>query len=266
MKSKNQLTFWEHLDELRECIIKICVAFVLCSVVAFFFKEEIFAFVLAPGNKDFFTYNLIFRFSNFITNSANELSNINLINTGLAGQFVTHIKTSFQVGFLVSFPFLLFQLFKFVSPALHKKEKKYVISVSIFSCLLFGIGFALAYLIIFPFTYQFLSSYQISGNVVNLITLQSYIDNFIAISLFCGIAFEMPIFAWTLAKLDIINSEIMKEYRRHCIIAILVIAAIITPTSDVFTLALVSLPLYLLYEISIKVVHFTSPRYNKNHT
>lgn len=254
MSNKDQLTFWEHLDELRDCIIKICIAFVLCSVVAFFFKEEIFAFILAPGGVNFITYDLLSDFNIGVINTSNTAENVNLINTGLASQFVIHIKTALQVGFLLSFPFLLYQLFKFVAPALHKKEKRYAISVCICSTLLFSIGFTLAYFIIFPFTYQFLSTYQVSGNVENLISLQSYIDNFIAISLFCSIAFEMPIFAWVLAKLGVINAKIMKEYRRHSIIAILLIAAIITPTSDIFTLALVSLPLILLYEISIVIV------------
>lgn len=254
MSNKDQLTFWEHLDELRDCIIKICIAFVLCSVVAFFFKEEIFAFILAPGGVNFITYDLLSDFNIGVINTSNTAENVNLINTGLASQFVIHIKMALQAGFLISFPYLLFQLFKFISPALHKKEKKYTIMVCIFSSFLFAIGFALAYFIIFPFTYQFLSTYQVSGNVENLISLQSYIDNFIAISLFCSIAFEMPIFAWVLAKLGVINAKIMKEYRRHSIIAILLIAAIITPTSDIFTLALVSLPLILLYEISIVIV------------
>lgn len=254
MSNKDQLTFWEHLDELRDCIIKICIVFVVCSIVAFFFKEEIFAFILAPGGENFITYELISDFNTGFISSANNSGKVKLINTGLASQFVIHIKTALQAGFLISFPYLLFQLFKFISPALHKKEKKYTIMVCIFSSFLFAIGFALAYFIIFPFTYQFLSTYQVSGNVENLISLQSYIDNFIAISLFCSIAFEMPIFAWVLAKLGVINAKIMKEYRRHSIIAILLIAAIITPTSDIFTLALVSLPLILLYEISIVIV------------
>jgi len=254
MSNKDQLTFWEHLDELRECIIKICMVFVLCSVVAFFFKEEIFAFILAPGGENFITYNLLSNFNTGLITSINNSEKVKLINTGLASQFVIHVKTALQVGFLLSFPFLLYQLFKFVAPALHKKEKKYAISVCICSSVLFAMGFTLAYFIIFPFTYQFLSTYQVSGNVENLISLQSYIDNFIAISLFCSIAFEMPIFAWVLAKLGIINGKIMKEYRRYSIIAILLIAAIITPTSDIFTLALVSLPLILLYEISIGIV------------
>ncbi|MBE6328681.1 MAG: twin-arginine translocase subunit TatC [Bacteroidales bacterium] len=254
MSNKDQLTFWEHLDELRDCIIKICIVFVVCSIVAFFFKEEIFAFILAPGGENFITYELISDFNTGFISSANNSGKVKLINTGLASQFVIHIKTALQVGFLLSFPFLLYQLFKFVAPALHKKEKRYAISVCICSTLLFSIGFTLAYFIIFPFTYQFLSTYQVSGNVENLISLQSYIDNFIAISLFCSIAFEMPIFAWVLAKLGVINAKMMKEYRRHSIIAILLIAAIITPTSDIFTLALVSLPLILLYEISIVIV------------
>lgn len=256
MSNKEKLTFWEHLNELRECIIKICIVFVACSIVAFFFKEEIFAIVLAPRGENFVTYRLIENFNNLIINGTSDFNDVKLINTGLANQFIIHIKMALQVGFFLSFPYLLFQLFHFISPALHKNEKKYAISVAIFSCLLFALGFILAYFIIFPFTYQFLSNYQVSSDVENLISLQSYIDNFLAISLFCSIAFEMPVFAWLLGKLGIINANVMKEYRRHSIIVILLIAAIITPTSDVFTLALVSLPLLLLYEISIWIVRF----------
>lgn len=258
MRNKNQLTFWEHIDELRECIIRICVVFVLCSVIAFFFKEEIFSIVFAPRGKDFITYKLMVDLNELLNYSTTiKCDEIKLINTGLASQFMIHFKLAFQVGFLLSFPYLLFQSIKFVSPALHKQEKKYVISISICSCIMFALGTLLAYYIIFPFTYQFLSTYQVSELVENLISLQSYIDNFISITLFCGIAFNIPIFAWILAKFGVINAPMMKEYRRHCIITILIIAAIITPTSDIFTLALVSTPLLLLYEISIFIVSRT---------
>lgn len=262
-------TFWEHLDELRDSLIKIAVAIIVCGIIAFLFKEELFDFILAPKQDDFITYRLLDFAGSWITDSGAALDafSVHLINTGLATQFVMHMKAAMYAGTFCASPYILYVLFRFVSPALYSNEKKYTTRLVIGGYIMFLLGAALCYLLIFPLTFRFLGTYQVSEEVENLISLQSYMDTFMMMSLMMGIVFEIPILCWLLAKFGFLTAEFMRRYRRHAIVLILVIAAIITPTSDVFTLLMVALPMYLLYEASIFIVKRTSktkrsPLYN----
>jgi sec-independent protein translocase protein TatC len=156
-------------------------------------------------------------------------------------------------------PYIIYQLFRFVSPALYANERRYVVQMTFWGYLLFMLGVLLNYFLIFPLTFRFLGTYQVSALVENTITLTSYVDTLMMLSLMMGIVFEIPILSWLFARLGFLTSSFMKKYRRHAIVLILIVAAFITPTSDVFTLTLVSLPMYLLYEISISVVKRTEP-------
>ena len=175
----------------------------------------------------------------------------------LAEQFLIHMKTSIYVGVLCASPYILYLLFRFVSPALYSKEKKYVSRMVAGGYVMFMLGVALSYFLIFPLTFRFLGTYQVSTEVENMISLQSYMDTLMMMNLMMGIVFEIPILCWLLAQFGLISVEFMRRYRRHAVVIILVVAAIITPTSDVFTLLLVSLPMGLLYEISILIVKHT---------
>lgn len=266
LKEKEQTTgqtFWEHLDELRNVLIKIVVAILLCSVVAFLFKEELFCFILAPKQNDFITYRLLSLVGCLITGSTFSLDtfSVQLINTGLATQFVMHMKAALYAGILCASPYILYQLFRFVSPALYAQEKKYTTRMVTGGYLMFLSGAALCYLLIFPLTFRFLGTYQVSEEVTNLISLESYMDTLMMMTLLMGVVFEIPILCWLLAKFGFITATFMCHYRRHAIVLILVIAAIITPTSDVFTLLTVALPMYLLYEASIFIVSHTQTRF-----
>jgi sec-independent protein translocase protein TatC len=243
------VTFWDHLEELRRVLFKVVGAVMVLMVVAFCFKDELFAVVLAPQQSDFIVYRWL----------GAESFQVQLINTQLASQFITHMKVACYAGILLASPYIIYQLFRFVSPALYANERRYVVQMTFWGYLLFMLGVLLNYFLIFPLTFRFLGTYQASALVENTITLTSYVDTLMMLSLMMGIVFEIPILSWLFAKLGFLTSSFMKKYRRHAIVLILIVAAFITPTSDVFTLTLVSLPMYLLYEISISVVKRTEP-------
>lgn len=253
-------TFWEHLDELRSVLIKIVIAVLVCGVVAFLFKEELFAFILAPKHSHFITYRLLDLAGNWIpgSDSATDAFSVQLINTGLATQFVVHMKAAVYAGIFCASPYILYQLFRFVSPALYAQEKRYTTRMIAGGYIMFLLGAALCYLLIFPLTFRFLGTYQVSDEVANMITLQSYMDTMMMMILMMGIVFEIPILCWLLAKFGLITAAFMRSYRRHAVVLILAIAALITPTSDIFTLLMVGLPMWLLYEVSILIVSRTS--------
>ncbi|NDW18829.1 twin-arginine translocase subunit TatC [Dysgonomonas sp. 216] len=258
MPTKSQ-TFWEHLDELRGSLIKIVVAIIIFGVIAFFFKECLFCIVLAPKYDNFITYSVFQNISSFFVSSNGEIDSfsVQLINTGLAEQFFIHMKVAMYAGTLCVSPYILYLLFKFISPALYSNEKKYTLRVVLCGYIMFLFGVLLSYFLIFPLTFRFLGTYQVSTEVINMISLHSYIDTFMMLNIMMGLVFEIPILCWLFAKLGFLSASFMKKYRRHAITVLLIISAIITPTTDIFTLLLVAIPMYLLYEISILIVQRT---------
>lgn len=255
------LTFWEHLDELRSCIIRILVVSLLFGILAFLFKDEVFRIVFAPKSADFIVYGLFDKVSDFMNLfGGNKLSggadtvDVQLINTGLASQFVVHVKVAFYVGLLFSSPYIIYVLFRFVSPGLYTEERKYVVRLVSSGYVMFMLGTALSYFVVFPLTFRFLGTYSVSEDVENLISLESYMDTFVMLNLMMGIMFELPVICWLLSRFGLISAKFMRLYRKHAIVAILIAAAIITPTSDAFTLLIVAAPIWLLYELSIFVV------------
>lgn len=257
-KSDTQdFSFWDHLDVLRGYLIKIIVAVLAFTVLAFVFKDQLFYVILAPKDGDFVTYHLIDRLPQWVGVGANgdsSLSDATLINTELSQQFLTHIKMSLYAGLLLTFPIIIYLIFKFVSPALYTNERKNTTWALVGGYMMFMAGIAVSYFIIFPFAFRFLLNYQVSGEVHNYITLHSYTSTLTALSAIMGVMFELPVLCWLLGKIGVLSSGFMKKYRRHAIVVILTVAAIITPTGDPFTLIITSLPIYLLYELSIVVV------------
>lgn len=251
------LSFWEHLDVLRTAIIKIVTVAVMGGIVAFFFKEQLFTVILAPKEAGFITYRMLYRLSGLNTQTESPDFFVQLINTGLAEQFIIHMKTALCAGVLCASPYILYLLFRFVSPALYANERRYVVQVVGGGYAMFVTGALVSYFLIFPLTFRFLGTYQVSGDVANLITLDSYISTLVLMCLSLGIVFEIPILSWLFAKLGFLSADFMSKYRKHAIITILLVAAVITPTSDVFTLSLVALPMWMLYEVSILIVKRT---------
>ncbi len=254
MKSDKEIqSFWEHLDELRAAIIKSIVAVLVCGIAAFLFKDTLFAIIFAPNESDFIIYRLLTNLSGE-NNNLQQFAPIHLINTGLARQFIVHIKTAICAGIICASPYILYQLFRFVSPALYIDERRYAIQAVGSGYLLFAIGALLCYYLIFPLTFRFLGTYQVTSDVSNMISLDSYISTLMTMTLSIGIVFEIPILCRFFAHIGILSASFMRQYRRHALVVILILAAIITPTSDIFTLGIVSLPMWLLYEVSIIIV------------
>jgi sec-independent protein translocase protein TatC len=219
-------------------------AVVLFGIVAFLLKDELFSIVLAPRSSDFITYRLL----------GTEDFSIHLMNIGLTEQFMIHMKTAIYAGLLVASPYILYELFRFVSPGLHANERHYAVWIVGAAYLMFLIGTLVNYFVVFPFTVRFLGTYQVSPDVANMLTLQSYIDTLLGMSLVMGVVFELPVVCALMGRMGLINGQMMSTYRRHALVAILIVAAIITPTTDAFTLFVVALPIYLLYELSILIV------------
>lgn len=253
-----KISFWDHLDILRGSIVKIIAVWSVFSVMAFIFKRQLFDFVLAPGSSDFVTYRLLEVVCTRFGIDVPEPFHVGLINTGLAQQFIIHMQMALCAGVVLAAPYALYQLFGFVAPALYSNERKYATRMIVSGYLMFLAGGTLGYYVIFPMTFRFLSTYQVAPEVVNMISLESYTGTLIMMCLWMGIIFELPVLTWLCAKTGLVTSEFMSSYRRHAIVVILVVAAVITPTSDVFTLLLVSVPIWLLYEVSVIIARNTA--------
>ena len=237
-------TFWEHLDVLRGVLLRSLAVVALLAVVAFCFKETLFAVVLAPRSSDFITFRLL----------GTEPFAVSLMNTGLTEQFMIHMKVAAYAGLLFASPYIIYELFRFVSPALYRVERKRTVQVVGASVTMFLLGTLVNYFLIFPLTVRFLGTYQVSADVTNMLTLQSYMDTLIGMSLVMGVVFELPVVSWMLSRFGILDGKVMRHYRRHAVVAILAVSAIITPTADAFTMLIVALPIWLLYEVSILIV------------
>ncbi|MDE6008882.1 MAG: twin-arginine translocase subunit TatC [Muribaculaceae bacterium] len=262
-RDKTEGSFWDHLDILRTAIIKIIAVWVILSLIAFLFKQEVFDFILAPKTDSFITYRIIDSICRRFGFNPLALINIELINTGLAQQFVIHVQTAMCVGLILTAPYALYEIFKFISPGLYSSERRYTLRIIVSSYIMFLIGLGLSYFLIFPMTFQFLGAYQVADDVVNLISLDSYMATMIIMSLCMGVVCELPVLAWLLAKMGLINSSVMTRYRKHAIVIILIVAAVITPTSDIFTLLMVSVPIWILYEMSVLIVSANSNKERK---
>lgn len=260
MSDNAEMPFWDHVEVLRKIILRCMAMWCLFTIGAFCLKKEIFSAVFAPAKSDFILYRLLCDLSKEVglDSICPSTFEAHFINTELTSQFMAHLQMAMCVGLIFACPYLIIEMYRFVSPALYSNERKYSYQLIGCSFLLFFTGVLLNYFLIFPFTFRFLSTYQVDEAVVNQIALSSYVSTLLLLSLLLGLLFEIPIIAFFLAKLGLINSDLLKEYRRHAIVIIFIIAALITPTADVFTLCLVSIPIIMLYELSILVVRKTS--------
>ncbi len=250
-----EMTFWDHLEELRWVIIRSLLAVGVFGVVAFLNKNIIFDKVfLAPKEPWFFTNDMLCRLSKLIHSNALCLNQkgLQIINIKLAGQFTTHLFTSFAVGVFIASPYIIFEFWRFVSPALHSNEKKYSRGAVFTSSLLFIVGVVFGYFLIVPLTLNFLGGYHVSDQVTNTISLSSYLSNVVSVSLSLGIVFEIPILVYFLTKTGIITPKFMRSSRKLVVVILLIVSAIITPP-DMISQIMVCIPLLFLYELSIKI-------------
>ena len=228
----------------------------IIAVVIFCCKDASWNILLAPSEGDFCTYRWLetamqaiginFHFDEF---------HVEMIATDLSSQFMAHLTTAVYLGLLGASPYILYELLRFISPALYENERNYSVQVASIIYAQFLLGVLMSYFVLFPISFRFLGTYSVSAKVVSNITLDSYISTFVSLTLVMGVVFQLPVLAFFLGKLEIVTAKMLAQYRKHAFIAIMLVAAIITPP-DLMTLILVTIPLYLLYEVSIRVVAY----------
>lgn len=250
------LTFGGHLEVLRRILFRIIGVVGVTAIVVFCCKDVTWRLLLAPSEWNFCTYRWVERLVRLcgMTDFRLEKFHVDLIATDLSSQFMTHLTTSIYIGLLVASPYILYELFRFVSPALYDNERKYSVKAIFAVYFLFIIGVLVSYFLLFPISFRFLGTYSVAERIHSTITLDSYISTFTTLTLLMGVVFQLPVVAFVLGKLGIVNALMLARYRKHAFLVIMTVAAIITPGQDILTLSLVTLPLYLLYEVSIRVV------------
>lgn len=253
------LTFGGHLEVFRQMLFRILAVAGVLAVIVFCFKNITWQLLLAPSEWDFLTYRWIESVVQSLWNADFHFEewHVDLIATDLSSQFMTHITTAIYLGLLGASPFILYELFRFASPALYENERKYSVQVVVIIYLLFVIGVLMSYYVLFPISFRFLGTYSVAERVHSTITLDSYVTTFVSLTLVMGLVFQLPVIAFALARLGFITSEMLSQYRKHAVLIIMIVAAIITPP-DIMTLILVTIPLCLLYEISIRVVRWSA--------
>lgn len=252
---EKEMSFWEHLDELRWHLVRSIVAVVILGIVAFIFKDFIFdRIILAPIRQDFLTTRLLCGFADTVGVQALCLDNskLEIINIRMSGQFLTHMYISIMAGVILAFPYILHEVWSFIKPALRPNEKKYSGGAVLVCSVLFLFGVLFSYFLIVPLTINFLGTYQVSDAVANNVSLSSYISTVVSVSLSVGIVFELPVFVFFFSRTGLISPSWLTKNRKYTIVILLVISAIITPP-DIFSQILVVIPLMGLYELSILI-------------
>ena len=253
--AEKEMSFLDHLEELRWHIVRSLLAVLVFAIGAFVFHRIIFdVIILAPKNPGFFTNEVLCNLGQWVGVKSLCINSkpFQVININMAGQFSTHIWVSIVAGIILAFPYIFFEFWRFLKPALHHKEKKYAHGAVFYSSLLFIMGVLFGYYLITPLSVHFLGSYSVSEQVLNQINLRSYISTVTSVTLASGVIFELPVLVYFLSKIGIVTPAFLKKYRKHSIIVILILSAIITPP-DIFSQILVCLPLLVLYEIGIVI-------------
>lgn len=253
-EGEKEMTFLDHLEELRWHIIRAFSAILLFTVIAFISKDFIFGvLILGPSKPDFATYKFFCYLAQLwdMPTLCIDKLNFTLQSRQMTGQFMMHITSSFVAGFIVAFPYVCWEVWRFIKPGLYIKERKATSGIVFFVTLLFVIGLLFGYYVISPMSINFLANYQLDPSILNQFDITSYISTLVMMVLASGLMFQLPMVIWVLTKIGIITPNFMRTYRRHSIMVILIIAAIITPSPDIFSQILVAFPLYILYEGSI---------------
>lgn len=252
-----RMGFWDHVEALRRVLLAAAFIVLCFTVVYFIFMPRLFdSVILAPCRADFPLYRLQDRLSEAWTgdNAGVVPFHVSLINIRLASQFFIHVSSSFWLGVVTAFPVIIYLLWRFISPGLYPSERRGACSAFTFGNLMFFLGVAAGYFIVFPLTLRFLAEYKVSDAVANQISLDSYMDNFVVLILVMGLVFELPLLAWLLGRAGLLTRSFFRIYHRHAIVVLLVLAAFITPTGDPFTLMVVFIPLYMLWLVSARIV------------
>jgi sec-independent protein translocase protein TatC len=263
---KKELTFLEHLEELRWTLVRSAVAIVVLTILVFIYKDVVFdTVILAPQRPDFITYRVFCHVATKLgldRSFCADSTGFTLMNTSMGGQFMVHIMVSLTGGIILAVPYVLWELWRFIKPGLARKEKQGVRGVVFYASILFLLGVLFGYYVLAPMSIQFLGTYTVSASVPNLVDLNSYIGTMTSLTLWTGVVFELPMVVYFLARTGIVGPDFLRTYRRHAYVVILIIGAIITPP-DVTSQLLVSLPLMALYELSILLAARTRRRMDR---
>ncbi|SEL75502.1 twin-arginine translocase subunit TatC [Parapedobacter koreensis] len=268
-KGKNleaEMSFFDHLEVLRWHLIRSAIAVAVFMVLAFSFYDFIFDdIIMGPKNPDFWTYRMMCKIAEWINAPDFCVTEVpgTIINTQMAGQFILQINSSLIMAVVLGFPYLLYEVWLFVKPALTDIERKSASGFVFYASMLFILGLLFGYFVVVPLAMNFLANYSISADISNTITIDNYLSFVATLALGCGIVFELPIVIFILSKLGIMTPQFMRKSRQYAVVIILIIAAIITPTPDIITMLTVSFPMFLLYEVSIIVAGRVEKRRKK---
>ncbi|MEO7049066.1 MAG: twin-arginine translocase subunit TatC [Ferruginibacter sp.] len=272
-KLEGEMSFFEHLEALRWHLIRASLAIVIISIVAYAYYDEIFKYVImAPTHTDFWAYRMMCDMGDLFQRlipawfSAKDFCvqsiHVDLINTEMAGQFTLKINSSLMIGLVLGIPYLFWELWRFIKPALHEKERKAATGFVFYASFLFILGVMFGYFIITPLSIRFLAGFIVSDTIKNLFTIDSYISSVSTLTLATGVVFQLPILVYIVASLGFLTPKLMRSSRRYAIVIILIIAAIVTPTPDALTMTVVAVPLFILFELSIVVAGVVEKRRN----
>ena len=262
---EGEMSFFDHLEALRWHLIRSALAIVVFTILAFSFYTWIYNnIIMAPSKPDFWTFRMMCGLGAFLhRDMCPDKINIHLINTEMAGQFTLMIDSSLMIGLVLAIPYALYELWRFIKPALHEKERKAASGFVFYASILFMSGVLFGYYIITPVSLNFLAGFTVSTSIENLFSVDSYMSSVSTLTLATGLVFELPILVYILANLGILTPKFMRETRRYAIVIILIIAAVVTPTPDMLTMTVVAIPLLLLYELSISVAGVVEKRKKK---
>ncbi|MBI1768643.1 MAG: twin-arginine translocase subunit TatC [Bacteroidetes bacterium] len=255
MSEEKEMAFLDHLEELRWHVVRSVAAIFICMIIGFIFQKWIFDnIVFAPANINFPTFKWMCKFGELVGAEESLCAkpfHFKIQSRNMTGQFMMSITASFVIGLVIAFPYVFWEIWRFVKPALYKKEKNSSRGAVFAVSFLFLLGVAFGYYILSPMTIWFLSTYSISDVIVNEFDITSYVSTVVGMVLGCGLLFQFPVAVYFLTKIGMLTPQFMRKFRKHAIVVILILGAIITPSPDPFSQLLISLPIYMLFEISI---------------
>jgi sec-independent protein translocase protein TatC len=263
-----EMSFFDHIDVLRKHLIRVAVVVLVLTLGAFYFTDFIFnQIIMGPKNPSFWTYRMMCKLVEKFPSIGPEFCitkiDAKIINTEMAGQFTLQLNSCVMVGVILGIPYLLFELWLFVKPALHEVERKSASGFVFFASSLFFTGILFGYYIICPLSINFLTNFTVSPDIENTFTIDSYLSSVMTLTLGAGVIFQLPVIIYILSKLGVMTPAFMRASRRYSTVIILIIAAVVTPTADPYTMLIVALPLFLLYELSIHISASIERKKNK---
>ncbi len=258
MSEEKEMSFIDHLEELRWHVIRALIAVVVFAIVAFLNVKFVYGvLILGPSKADFWTYRILCRLSEL---TCVDTLPFEIQNRTVGGQFTMHMFISAIIGLIMAFPYAFWEVWRFIKPGLYHEERSITRGATFFVTLLFALGILFGYYVVTPLSLNFLANYQLDESIKNQYDLSSYISTIATLTLGTGVLFQLPMVALILAKVGILTPAFMREYRRHSIVVFLVVAAILTPSPDIISQVLVAAPLMLLYEISIYIAVYVEKK------